>query len=341
MRRWPILIFVLALPALALLATCAPTGNELEKQAALYESVVWPEQPEQARIRLLAVFGGPEEVGIRQSFLGRLWGWVAGAQPRNMVRPYAIAVHGERLAVADPGAGAIHIFDMAEGNYERIEWAGKRRLRSPVGVAFVGDELYVADSALSDIFVFYSDGKLARTIEEGLERPTGLVWDKDSGRLYVTDTLSHSVIVLDAEGKRLFEFGDRGTGEGDFNYPSHLTLAGGRIYVNDTMNFRIQTFDLDGNFLSSFGRHGDGSGDFSQPKGIAVDSEGHVYVADAMFNRVQIFGKQGQLMLVFGGDGAAPGHFWLPAGVHIAKDRIYVADSYNQRVQIFQFLGGA
>ena len=338
MRRWPIVLLALALPAFAL-ATCAPVGDELEKQAALYESTVWPKPPLQARIRLVAVFGEPEELGIRQSFLGRLWGWIAGAEPRHMVRPYAIAVEGPRLAVADPDVGAVHLYDTAGGDYERIEWADKRLLRSPVGVAFVGDALYVADSALGDIFVFDSGGKLTRTIK-GLERPTGLVWDPRAGRLYVTDTLSHSVVVLDADGERLFAFGDRGTGDGEFNYPSHLTLAGGRLYVNDTMNFRIQVFDLDGEFISAFGRHGDGSGNLAQPKGVGIDSEGHVYVADALFNRVQIFDETGALLLAFGGDGAAPGEFWLPTGLYIAKDRIYVADSYNQRVQIFQFLGG-
>jgi hypothetical protein len=32
---------------------------------------------------------------------------------------------------------------------------------------------------------------------------------------------------------------------------------------------------------------------------------------------------------------------FLPAGIFIDKrDRIYVADSYNKRIQIFQYLGG-
>lgn len=339
MRRWPILILVLTLPMFALL-TCTPTGDELERQAALYESIVWPEAPQQARIRLVGVFGEPEEIGIRQSIMGRLWGWIAGPKARNMVRPYAIAGEGKRLAVADPGVGVVHLYDMAGGDYERIEWAGKQLLQSPVGVAFAGDKLYVADSALGRIFIFDAQGTLTRTIE-GVERPTGLAWDPQAGRLYVTDTLSHSIVVLDADGKRLFEFGSRGTGEGEFNYPSHLTLADGRLYVNDTMNFRLQAFDLDGKFISSFGSHGDGTGDFAQPKGIGVDSEGHIYVVDALFNRVQIFDKAGALLLVFGGDGTAPGEFWLPSGLHIVGDRIYVADSYNRRVQIFKFLGGA
>jgi DNA-binding beta-propeller fold protein YncE len=335
MRRWPILLFILAL-----LATCSPADDVLENQAALYEAVVWPEPPQQARIRLVATFGEPEEIGIRPSFLSRLWGWIAGAEPRNMVRPYAIAVKDGRLAVADPGARAVHLYDLAGRSYERIEWAGERLLLSPVGVAFAGDTLYVADSALGEILGFDAKGELTRRIE-GLERPTGLAWDDAAGRLYVTDTLSHNVVVLDKDGERLIDFGGRGVGDGQFNYPSHLALAGGRLYVNDTMNFRLQVFDRDGNFISSFGRHGDGSGDFAQPKGVGLDSDGHIYVADALFNRVQIFDGQGRLLLAFGGDGAAPGEFWLPGGLYIAQDRIYVADSYNRRVQIFQFLGGA
>lgn len=338
MRRRLISILALAF-ALGLLVTCAPAGDELERQAALYEGVVWPEPPQQARIRLVGVFGEPKDIGITPGLFGRLWGWVAGAESQQMVRPYAVAVNGPRLAVADPGAHAVHVYDMAARDYDRIERAGDRLLLSPVGVAFVGESLYVSDSALGEILVFDARGKLVRSIT-GLERPTALAWEGETGRLYVADTLSHSVVALDAEGKRLFEFGGRGEGDGQFNYPSHLAVAGGRLYVNDTMNFRLQIFDLEGRFLSSFGSHGDSTGDFAQPKGIGLDSEGHIYVADALFNRVQIFDSDGQLLLVFGGDGAGPGEFWLPGGLYIADDRIYVADSYNRRIQIFQFLGG-
>ena len=335
MYRWPALLL-----SLVLLATCSAAENSLEKQAAKYESVVWPEPPQQPRIRLVGMFGEPDEIGITPGALGYLWGWIAGKESRHLIRPYAVAVNGRRIAVADPGAGAVDLYDPADGDYQRIGWADKQKLNSPVGVAFVGDALYVADSALGRIFVFDAGGDLARTIE-GVERPTGIAWDQQAGRLYVTDTLNHNIVVLDADGKRLFEFGSRGTDDGQFNFPSHLTLAGGRLYVNDTMNFRLQAFDLDGRFVSTFGSHGDGTGDFAQPKGVALDSEGHIYVVDALFNRVQIFDQQGRLLLVFGGDGSAPGEFWLPAGLFIADNRIYVADSYNRRIQVFEFLGGA
>ena len=41
----------------------------------------------------------------------------------------------------------------------------------------------------------------------------------------------------------------------------------------------------------------------------------------------------------FGGTGSEYGQFWLPTGIHIdSKDRIFVSDSFNKRVQMFQYL---
>jgi DNA-binding beta-propeller fold protein YncE len=70
-----------------------------------------------------------------------------------------------------------------------------------------------------------------------------------------------------------------------------------------------------------------------------VDSEGHIYVSDAAFNNVQIFDQEGRLLLFFGEFGYRRGQFWLPAGLSVdSKDRIYVADQYNKRINIYQYL---
>ncbi|TAK09579.1 MAG: hypothetical protein EPO39_02085, partial [Candidatus Manganitrophaceae bacterium] len=38
--------------------------------------------------------------------------------------------------------------------------------------------------------------------------------------------------------------------------------------------------------------------------------------------------------------GSKNGQFWLPAGLSIDdQDRIYVADQYNHRINIFQYVG--
>jgi len=44
-------------------------------------------------------------------------------------------------------------------------------------------------------------------------------------------------------------------------------------------------------------------------------------------------------LMSFGDEGHGPGQFWLPAGIFVdGRDRIWVADSYNRRVQVFDYL---
>ena len=324
---------------LALVAGCTSPVEPLADLAMPAEPLVWPRPPAVPRIEFLYGFREPNDLGIRAPFFERLWDTIAGEKNRQMLKPYAVAAQGGRIVVTDPGLGVVHLFDLEAKSYARFLQAGKEQLRSPVGAVFGSDRIYVSDSALNKVFGFDFDGALALTIG-GVERPTGLAYDPDSGRLFMAETLGHRISVFDDAGQRLFSFGERGEGAGQFNYPTHLSLRAGRLYVNDTMNFRLQIFDLDGRQVASFGRHGDGSGDFAQPKGLGVDNAGNVYVADAVFDRVQIFGDDGTFLLAFGGTGGAPGEFWIPTGLFTTGDRIYVADSYNRRIQVFRFLEG-
>jgi DNA-binding beta-propeller fold protein YncE len=61
---------------------------------------------------------------------------------------------------------------------------------------------------------------------------------------------------------------------------------------------------------------------------------------DALFDNVQIFDEQNHLLLHWGETGGDPGQFWLPNGIAIgSNNEIYVADSYNQRIQVFKYTG--
>ena len=58
-----------------------------------------------------------------------------------------------------------------------------------------------------------------------------------------------------------------------------------------------------------------------------------------LYEVITIFDDQGRLLLAFGSPGAGRGQFWLPNEIFIDRnDRIYVSDSQNQRVQVFQYL---
>ncbi len=306
-------------------------------------NVVWPAAPDPAKIRYVSSIAGSRDLGIPRSFLRRLGEFIAGASEDWLVRPTGVAASEDFLAVADPGTPALFLFDRAVRRLHKVTQGENEDLVSPVGVALdEASNVYLADSYRRHIYVYDRKGGLRHVWgADVLKRPTALAFDERRKRLHVADTAGHRVLVYDANGELVLSIGDRGTGDGEFNWPSHLCLdRDGHLYVVDALNFRVQVFDADGRFLSKFGRHGDGSGDFARPKGVGVDSQGHVYVADALFDTVQIFDRDGRFLLAFGSQGVGAGEFWLPVGVAIDRqDRIYVTDSYNQRVQLFEFLG--
>ncbi len=309
--------------------------------------LAWPQSDAGYSVTFLRSISTPRDLKIRRGFFSKLARIVAGPSKRSrgLLRPFSVAVDREgRILITDRAGPAVHILDPRRKKYKRLDGARKQRFRSPIDVdTDTRGNIYVTDSDLGKIFVFRRNGKFDRFIGdaggEGLyKRPTGIAIDRESGRIYLTDTLRHAVEVLDAQGRPLERWGKRGEGPGEFNFPTDIALAPDRVFVLDSMNFRVQVFDRKGTFLASFGKPVNEPGGLFRPKGIAVD-EGRklVYVVDAMFELVQAFTYAGELVWAFGHGGAKPGEFFLPAGICVdAEGRLLVADSYNSRVQVFR-----
>jgi len=307
---------------------------------------VWPSPPAEPRIRLLRIFSAPDDLGIKKGFFQKLGEFFAGGSDYRLIRPMSVLVGEEgAIYVADPGAKGVHRFDMKRGRHRLIQRQERSPLPSPVGLARGPQgRIYVSDSFLNAVYEILPGESEARPLklEAELHQPTGIAFAPEDGGLYVVDTERHRVVVFNRDGSLRGTLGKRGTGDGEFNFPTMIwRQPDGRLLVTDSLNFRIQIFDASGRFLGKFGKLGDGTGYLSRPKGVATDSFGHVYVVDALFHAVQVFDGQGQLLLHFGTQGRAPGEFWLPAGIYVGEnDTIYVADSRNQRVQVFRYIGG-
>jgi DNA-binding beta-propeller fold protein YncE len=328
-----------------LLGACASVAAGAEQEQ---EKLVWPHGPAQPRVEFVKTFSRPADLGIGRGFFERLKDLLFGAAETRLLRPMAVVAGGGVIHVADPGARGVHRFDTAAGDYVLIAAGDGLPLPSPVALARgAGGEVYVADSRLAQVFVIRPGAKLAvpLRLDAKLTQPTGLAFDVASGRLYVADTGEHCIHIFERDGSLAGSIGRRGTGDGEFNFPTYIwRTAEGRLYVTDSLNFRIQAFDAQHRFAGSFGRQGDGTGDAARPKGIATDRYGHVYVVDTLFHAFQIFDATGRLLLPVGERGQGRGEFWLPTGMYIDQDEgdtIYIADSYNQRIQVLRYIGGA
>jgi DNA-binding beta-propeller fold protein YncE len=99
-------------------------------------------------------------------------------------------------------------------------------------------------------------------------------------------------------------------------------------------------------YLSQFGSPGSGKGQFELPSSAAVDASHNVYVVDSGNNRVEKFSAAGGFLLAFGGAGTGNGQFDHPWGVAVdpgngttSPAAVYVADTYNDRVEKFTLSG--
>jgi DNA-binding beta-propeller fold protein YncE len=80
---------------------------------------------------------------------------------------------------------------------------------------------------------------------------------------------------------------------------------------------------------------------FNRPTDLAWDSQGNLYVSDGYGNtRVVKFDRTGKYVAAWGTPGDQPGQFRVPHSIAVdAKDRVYVSDRENNRIQIFDVNG--
>jgi DNA-binding beta-propeller fold protein YncE len=157
----------------------------------------------------------------------------------------------------------------------------------------------------------------------------------------VTDTPVHQVKVFNLQGQLLNSIGQFGEGVADLNYPTHLAINDGELYVSDTLNARIQVYSTQsGKHLRQLGKRGLFVGDLVRPKGVAADSEHNIYIIESNHDHLLVYNRKGEFLMPIRGGGG--GNFYLPSGVWVDfKNRVFVADTLNNRVAVFQFLGGA
>ena len=252
----------------------------------------------------------------------------------------------QRVIISDPDLRAVHVLDPKGKTSFSILGDQGRRLHLPAGVAVdAEDNIYIADSERGMVLVYNQHGQFVRYIgmfrgESMYERPTGIAIDRKAGRLYLADTPRNLVFILDLQGNILKRMGKdkNGSGSGEFVSPTQIAVSDHGIVVLDSGQARIQILDFDGHRTASY-RIASG---VDRNNGLAVDREGNIYISYVATSIISMYKPDGMPIGTFGQSGNRIGEFSSPRGLWVdGSNRIYVADTGNARVQVFQISTGA
>jgi sugar lactone lactonase YvrE len=186
-----------------------------------------------------------------------------------------------------------------------ISGSGTKKLYMPIGVALAGDRVFITDALLNNIVEFTTAGRFVKFFNQNkTSRISYITLNPVNGNLYVTDRGAKQVLIFSQAGKYLAVFNP------------HLPKK------------ELPTVYSKGNQWD--------------PTIVAFAPDGTMYAVDVLKgHRVLKFDKNGKFAKSVGTSGFvkqntdAPGIFQFPNGLVVHKDSVYVADSNNRRVQVF------
>ena len=240
-----------------------------------------------------------------------------------------LTIKGNHIAVGIP-----HSIEVYDRNSNRLlHTIGKGQLGGDLnGIAFYDQEnILVSDFDNDSIKMFTIQGQHVRTIDRGSTtfEPYGITISPD-GHIYVCDDANDCICVFDVNGKVLFSFGSRGSGDECFDWPMDLCFASNDfLHITDVGNRRICIYDKGGKFIGQFTTT-------YKPWCIEATDCGHLIVSAWFSHKVMVYTTGGNPVQVFGELGDELGQFKRPTGVSVDSDGlIYIADCFNNRIQVF------
>jgi len=152
--------------------------------------------------------------------------------------------------------------------------------------------------------------------------------------LYITSFSMSKVVKIDpnGNGEEIIRPSIRGGLYGIDFYNKTFAAA-------DFKNDIVYIFSGKGKILKKFGGSGNGEGLFHGPKGVCFDKKGYIYIVDGGNYRVQKFDESGLFVLSFGKMGDYEGEFLNPTDVAVLNGKVYVTDTSNKKIVVFDQYG--
>jgi DNA-binding beta-propeller fold protein YncE len=249
------------------------------------------------------------------------------ASDRVFSRPHDVVLSPDKslLYVADNENDRIAILDP-----ERLKLMGvfgEGEVTGPHDVAFDDSgRLLVADTGGDRIAIYRVYGNQAKLVDSlttSLSRPEGVVMHPN-GMVYAAGTNYGNIIAYE-KGKVVHELGG-------LSAPHDVTVAPDRtLWIADAGNNRLVNVSEDLKIirvLEGAPYH------FNGPRYLDFDAAGRLYVADKYNHQVKVLAPDLSPLLTLGKTHSTfgPGRFNRPEGVAIHGDRVWFADTYNDRI---------
>jgi sugar lactone lactonase YvrE len=257
--------------------------------------------------------------------------------------PLAVAVDFDGNAiVADGSPGRLVMFDRSGGKALEFEQPFGNPGFFPTDITLYGFFTYAVDKTSRSLVRFDNNGAYRDVLLNfdrlaGTRRvsPYGIGTDAQ-GRIAITDTENHQVLLLNSFLTVDIQFGNYGSWPGQLDTPLGVSFtAKGDIVVSDSGNRRIQFFSDAGEYRRVV-PEGDATNPLVLPRRAVVDADGTLYVADPEAGGVFVFDPGGRYM-----------HCILPAGtgrfqptdLAIYNDgKLYVTDAMSRVLYVFQVM---
>lgn len=203
-------------------------------------------------------------------------------------------------------------------------------LASPVAVDFGKEgELWVVEADLDRVSRFDRFGNRARTLEASnvWRAPAGVAADT---RLYVSDPSRRRVVAVGRED--WIDVDVVREGPQTLCEPAGVEARAGQFAIADPLGGVVHFND--GKRWQELGRDL-----LVSPRDVAFDDRGWLFVVDGARARVERFRPDGTHDGGFGDFGAFPGLLAGPSGIDVARDEVFVADTENHRVSVYDRAG--
>ncbi|MEE4276294.1 MAG: hypothetical protein V2J16_10565 [Thermoleophilia bacterium] len=180
---------------------------------------------------------------------------------------------------------------------------------------------------------------------DALRDPMGVDVSADD-LVYVTDTGAGAVRVYTVDGDYRFSFFQISDGKRKtLGTPVYVEVSSiGEVYVSDRRRRAVYVFSEEGVYLRKVAPADADEARLWGPLALALDEDDDLWVSDVGHSdshQIIEFDREGAEIGRFGRSGQAervsdvPGRFLFPNGIVVRNGFVYVADSNNQRVQVF------